>query len=66
QGLFRTGDGKAGEVIIRIAKEENCKLIVTGSRGLGKFKRFVLGSVSDYLVHHSHCPVLICRSKDKD
>ena len=34
-------------------------LIVVGSRGLGGFKRLMLGSVSDQVVHHSVCPVLV-------
>ncbi len=36
-------------------------MIVTGSRGMGKVRRTILGSVSDYLVHHSICPVVVCR-----
>ena len=36
-------------------------MIVTGTRGMGKVRRTILGSVSDYLVHHAHCPVVVCR-----
>ncbi|XP_011412629.2 universal stress protein YxiE isoform X1 [Magallana gigas] len=60
-GKFRTGGGKPGEAILKIAKEENATLIVTGTRGLGKIRRTVLGSVSDYVIHHSPVPVLVCR-----
>ncbi|XP_022302763.2 putative universal stress protein SERP1273 isoform X2 [Crassostrea virginica] len=60
-GKFRTGGGKPGEAIIKIAREENATLIVTGTRGLGKIRRTVLGSVSDYVIHHSPVPVLVCR-----
>ncbi|RUS88607.1 hypothetical protein EGW08_003633 [Elysia chlorotica] len=34
-----------------------------GTRGLGKFRRTMLGSVSDYILHHAHVPVLVCRLK---
>lgn len=36
-------------------------LIVTGSRGLGTFKRLVLGSVASGVVSHSLCPVFVVR-----
>ncbi|XP_041350151.1 universal stress protein YxiE-like isoform X1 [Gigantopelta aegis] len=65
-GKFRTGSGKPGEVIVTIAKEENSSLVITGTRGLGKFRRTILGSVSDYIVHHSNVPVLVCRMKNQN
>lgn len=67
-GKFKTGVGKPGEVIVKAAKEEKAALIITGTRGLGKIKRAFLGSVSDFVVHHSMVPVLVCRfdTKDKD
>ncbi|XP_052779024.1 universal stress protein in QAH/OAS sulfhydrylase 3'region-like isoform X1 [Mya arenaria] len=61
-GKFRTGQGKPGEVVCKIAEEEKCKLVVTGTRGLGKVRRTFLGSVSDYIIHHSHVPVLVVRN----
>lgn len=52
---------KPGEGIINVAKELNAAMIVTGSRGHGKLRRTLLGSVSDYLIHHADIPVLVCR-----
>lgn len=60
-GKFRTGSGKPGEVICSIAEEEKASLIVCGTRGQGTIRRTLLGSVSDYIIHHSHVPVLVCR-----
>ncbi|XP_071082823.1 uncharacterized protein [Haliotis cracherodii] len=60
-GKVKSVIGSPGEVIVRIADEENASLIVTGARGVGKIRRTLLGSVSDYIVHHSHVPVTVCR-----
>lgn len=58
---LRSCAGKPGEMICRIAEEENATLIVTGGRGTGTLRRTILGSVSDYLLKHAHCPVIVCR-----
>ena len=52
---------KPGELVCSTAKKENATFIVMGTRGLGKIRRTVMGSVSDYVVHHAHCPVTVCR-----
>lgn len=41
-------------------------LIVLGARGLGALKRLVLGSVSERVLRHAHCPVLIVRGSLMD
>jgi nucleotide-binding universal stress UspA family protein len=51
---------KPGEAIVDAAKAEGATLIVLGTRGLGPIKRAALGSVSDYVLHRAHCPVIIC------
>ncbi|KAL8602460.1 hypothetical protein ACOMHN_066311 [Nucella lapillus] len=53
--------GRVGEAIHMAAKDEGASLIIMGTRGMGKVRRTLLGSVSDYVLHHSHVPVLICR-----
>ncbi|XP_071179303.1 universal stress protein in QAH/OAS sulfhydrylase 3'region-like isoform X1 [Mytilus edulis] len=60
-GKMKQMSGKPGEAIIEAAIEENADMIVVGTRGLGKVKRTFLGSVSDYCVHHSPVPVLVCK-----
>jgi nucleotide-binding universal stress UspA family protein len=49
------------ETIINHAAKENADLIVVGTRGLGGFKRMLLGSVSSGIVSHANCPVLVVR-----
>lgn len=55
------GGMKPGQVICSIAADEKASMIVIGTRGMGKVRRTLLGSVSDYVVHHSTCPVVVCR-----
>ena len=52
---------KPGELIVHTSNEEKAMMIVVGCRGLGKVRRTILGSVSDYVLHHATCPVFICR-----
>jgi nucleotide-binding universal stress UspA family protein len=40
----------------------SASLIVVGSRGHGEFAGMLLGSVSEFLATHAHCPVLIVRA----
>ncbi|XP_052780560.1 universal stress protein YxiE-like isoform X2 [Mya arenaria] len=63
-GKVKSVGGNPGEVVCRVAKEEGATLIVTGTRGMGKIRRTFLGSISDYIIHHSNVPVLVCRHKD--
>ena len=53
--------GHAGDAIVRYAESNEFDLIVLGSRGLGIFDRLLLGSVSNYVAYHAHCPILVMR-----
>ena len=53
--------GNEAEHITGLAEELGADLIVIGSRGLSGMKRFVMGSVSESVVRHAHCPVLVMR-----
>jgi nucleotide-binding universal stress UspA family protein len=53
--------GHPAERIIGVAGRENVDLIVMGSRGLSGLQSFLLGSISDRVLHHAHCPVLIVK-----
>ena len=45
--------------IVEFAEKEKADLIVMGTRGLGGFRKLLLGSVSTGVVSHAHCSVLI-------
>ena len=53
--------GIPGETASDIAKSEEVDLIVMGNSGKGAFNAFVTGSVSQYVIHHVECPVLIVK-----
>jgi len=57
------GVGKAAEEIVALGEELGAGLIVVGSRGRGGLKRALIGSVSDSVVRHAHCPVLVVRKE---
>ena len=49
------------ESLLSYAESHNVDLIVIGSRGLGGFKKLLLGSVASGVSQHSKCPVLIVK-----
>jgi nucleotide-binding universal stress UspA family protein len=53
--------GKPDQEIVDLAEEIGTGLILMGSRGLGGISRVLMGSVSDSVVRHAHCPVLVVR-----
>jgi nucleotide-binding universal stress UspA family protein len=53
--------GKADHEIVTLAEEIGAGLIVMGGRGRGGIRRALMGSVSDSVVRHAHCPVLVVR-----
>ncbi len=57
RGVFEMTDPK--EVLVTVAEREDADLIVIGSRGQNLVASLLLGSVGEYLVHHSPRPVVI-------
>src|SRR5215208_6097827 len=51
--------GKAAPEIVVVAGEIEAGLIVMGSTGRGGIRRALLGSVSESVIKHAHCPVLV-------
>ena len=53
--------GRADEEIVDLAQSMGAGMIVMGSRGRGRIRRALMGSISDSVVRHAHCPVTIVR-----
>jgi len=51
--------GAPREVIARIANDEEFGLLVIGRRGMGEIRDMLFGSVSNHVLHHVNCPVLL-------
>lgn len=58
---FLIWEGDPGEAIIEAAQAEHAELIIVGSHGRSAMGRFLIGSVSDHVVRHAPCPVLVVR-----
>jgi nucleotide-binding universal stress UspA family protein len=57
------GMGRPDEEIVVLGQEIGAGLIVMGSRGMGGIRRALVGSVSDSVVRHAHCPVMVVRTE---
>jgi len=60
---FRQIPGSAGRTICRLAQAWEADLILLGNRGRTGIKELVLGSVSNYVLHHASCSVLTLKEK---
>lgn len=50
------------EMTNKIAPENKVDLIICGATGVNAIERFIIGSVSEYIVRHAKCDVLVVRS----
>ena len=55
--------GDVAKTICRVAEEINADVIVVGSHGRTGLERLFLGSVSEHVVRHAPCPVLVVRER---
>jgi nucleotide-binding universal stress UspA family protein len=54
-------EGHTVQEIVRAANDGNFDLIVIGARGLSHIKEMFLGGVTDAVIHHAHCAVLVIK-----
>lgn len=60
--LREVHEGHAGERLISLSRDAD--LLVVGSRGHGGFMGLLLGSVTNYVVNHAVCPVVVVRHQE--
>jgi len=56
--------GDTGPTLCYVAEETAADVLVVGSRGRGRLRRALLGSVSSHVIHHAPCPVVIVRATE--
>ena len=54
-------EGHAVEEIVKVANQGNFDLMVIGARGVSHMREMLLGSVTDGVIHHARCPVLVMK-----
>jgi nucleotide-binding universal stress UspA family protein len=65
QKHLRVSERYRAEQIVRVAEDIEAGLIVMGSRGLGGIRRALMGSVSESVIRHAHCPVMVVRPEQE-
>ncbi len=60
--LLETGD--PGATVCEVAARIGADVVVIGSHGKGWLQRVLIGSVSNHVLHHAPCPVLVMRLED--
>jgi nucleotide-binding universal stress UspA family protein len=56
--------GRPDKEIVRLARVLGVGTIMVGSRGIGAVERMLMGSVSESVVRHAHCPVYVVRGDE--
>lgn len=64
QAEFTQEVGSPGPAICQLAKTWGANLIMVGSHGRKGLSEMLLGSVSNYVVHHATCSVMVVHEPD--
>ncbi|YAF97838.1 MAG: universal stress protein [Nodularia sp. CChRGM 3473] len=60
---FTQNLGDAGRIICEVARNWHADLIIVGRRGRVGISEFLLGSVSNYVLHHAPCSILTVQGR---
>jgi nucleotide-binding universal stress UspA family protein len=58
--------GTPDQTVLEIARDWKPNVIVVGSHGRGFWGRLTLGSISDSIIHHAPCSVLVVRKTESE
>ncbi|XP_045215934.2 uncharacterized protein LOC123566125 [Mercenaria mercenaria] len=64
EGRVETVHGEPGPSVVTFTTDNKADYIVVGCRGKGVLRKTFTGSVTDYITHHSHVPVVVARNID--
>ncbi len=56
------GESEAFQVINKLAREQKANMIIMGSHGRTGLRRLLMGSVTEKVIGHAPCPVLVVKS----
>ena len=56
------GEAEAWEAVVKLARDEQVNMIVVGSHGRTGLRRLLMGSVTEKVIGHAPCPVLVVKS----
>ena len=62
---FSQSSGSPGKIICEAAHRWGAELIIVGSRGRSGLQELLLGSVSNYVMHHADCSVLVVHPENQ-
>lgn len=55
--------GEAGAIILSVARDTHCQMIVMGTHGRSGLGRLLMGSVAEEVVRKAPCPVLTLKAE---
>lgn len=65
QVVYKLSEGKPAKKIVKIAQKLNVDLIVMATDGRDNIKDFVTGTITEHVINHAPCPVLVIPCKLK-
>ena len=60
-GRIIESGSSAANTIVNLAEKENYDQVIMGSKGKSNMERFLVGSVSNRIMHHAPCTVTLVR-----